>query len=502
MTSTYHLLQSWIAILPVLCFLFILRVPSWILRRLIWPSLLEPLGIWPFHVIVRKGLPILLITIVATLTYTRVHTVSKLRFCTNITTQNCFESFPSTSSFLDFTSTHLNSGLLDSFIAWIYNVLYFILTYGGSRATELQESDVIPTFMAYRLILNDLLGLVLIHSIIRFCITLHHLQWREIKDSMVSSIFDFCRYNVPVIQRRIQEEEDRFRITMQTSLKDSTWTPTLTLPKYGTDHRSIIQKLTKYSSKENSKWKDGYVSGTVYVADGDHSRLLSDVYQLYSLTNPLHPDVWPSVNQLEAEVCAMTASLLNGGNTNVCGCVSSGGTESIILAVKAHRQYFGYRRGIRHPEIMSCQTAHAGLDKACELLGIRNVRIPIDPKTFQIDHKRIERYITMNTIMIYASAPCYPQGVIDPISELSSIALKHKLGLHVDCCLGGFVLPFAKRLGYPNIPDFDFTLPGVTSMSCDTHKYGYSSKGSSVVLYCSQVNDCMTSYFSLLSTYL
>jgi glutamate/tyrosine decarboxylase-like PLP-dependent enzyme len=286
---------------------------------------------------------------------------------------------------------------------------------------------------------------------------------------------------------------------MQTSLKDPTWTPTLSLPKHGKDHHSIIQKLTKYSSQENSKWKNGYVSGTVYVADEGHSRLLSDVYQLYSLTNPLHPDVWPSVNQLEAEVCAMTASLLNGGNTNVCGCVSSGGTESIFLAVKAHWQFFGRRRGIRHPEVVSCQTAHAGLDKACEVLGIRNVRTPIDPNTFKIDHKLIERYITMNTIMIYASAPCYPQGVIDPISELSSIAVKHKVGLHVDCCLGGFVLPFAKQLGYLNIPDYDFILPGVTSMSCDTHKYGYSSKGSSVVLYCSQVNDGITWYLSLVA---
>lgn len=368
--TSINLLQSWIASLPVLCFFLILRVPPWILRRLVWPSLLEPIGIWPFHIIARKGLPILLITAVATLSYTRVRSFSKFLFCTSESTQNCLEILPNL-SFLNFTSIHPNTGLLDAFISWIYHLLYFILTFGGSRAADLQENSIIPIFTAYRIIINDLLGLVLIQSIIRYCITLHHLKWHEIKDSMISSIFDFCRRNIPIIKQKIQKEEDKFRLSMQTSLKDPTWTPTLSLPKHGKDHHSIIQKLTKYSSQENSKWKNGYVSGTVYVADEGHSRLLSDVYQLYSLTNPLHPDVWPSVNQLEAEVCAMTASLLNGGNTNVCGCVSSGGTESIFLAVKAHWQFFGRRRGIRHPEVVSCQTQYTGL-KACEVLGLHN----------------------------------------------------------------------------------------------------------------------------------
>jgi hypothetical protein len=502
MSTIIYLQRSWIATLPVFCLFFILRIPPWVLRRLVWPYLLEPIGIWPFPVVARKGLPIMQITIVAALCYTRFRSITQLISLTDSdAAMNCPGIFSFQSSFHDFATQQKSSfpsgscviaetnGLLDVFIAKIYQLLYIIFTYGCSRTSNFQEKSIAHIYMAYKLLINDLLGLFLIHSILRNCVSFHHITWREIKESMISSIYEFCKDNIHLVQQRVKDEEEKIRVSMQSSLKVSTWAPTLTLPKHGRDHPSIIQQLTKYSAKENQKWKDGYVSGTVYAADDEHSKLLTDVYHLYSLSNPLHPDVWPSVNMLEAEVCAMTASLLNGGNTNVCGCFSSGGTESILLAVKAHRQYFGQRRGIKHPEVISCQTAHVGLDKACELLGIRNIRVPIDPRTFQIDWKLVESYITMNTIMIYASAPCYPQGVIDPISELSSIAMKHKVGLHVDCCLGGFVLPFAKRLGYPNIPDFDFTLPGVTSMSCDTHKYGYSTKGSSVVLYSGQVSE-------------
>lgn len=178
----------------------------------------------------------------------------------------------------------------------------------------------------------------------------------------------------------------------------------------------------------------------------------------------------------------MTAALVNGGNDSVVGCMTSGGTESIILAVKAHRHYFGNRRGVNHPEIISCETAHAAIDKACEILSIKHIKIPCDPLSFQVRSKDVEAQITSNTIMIYSSAPNYPQGVIDPIEQLSELAVKYGTGLHVDSCLGGFVLPFAKQLGY-DIPRFEFSLRGVSSMSCDTHKYGYASKGTSVVLY-------------------
>lgn len=153
-----------------------------------------------------------------------------------------------------------------------------------------------------------------------------------------------------------------------------------------------------------------------------------------------------------------------------------------MLATKSHREFYYTQYGITEPEIIACVSAHAAIDKACGLLGIRLIKVPMDPVTWKCDLNAVRKAISPNTIMLYGSAPQYPQGVIDDIAGLSEIAVQYNIGLHVDCCLGGFILPFAKKLGY-KIPDYDFDLPGVTSMSVDTHKFGYALKGISVVLY-------------------
>jgi glutamate/tyrosine decarboxylase-like PLP-dependent enzyme len=210
------------------------------------------------------------------------------------------------------------------------------------------------------------------------------------------------------------------------------------------------------------------VSGGVYHGEQEHLEVLNAAFDAYSLANPLHADLWPSAVKYESEVIAMTADLLNGGDTNVCGCMTSGGTESIILAAKTHRDYYR-TKGVSKPEIVACVSAHAAIDKACDLLGIRLIKIPMKPETYQLDVRAMEAAIGPNTIMLYASAPTFPQGVIDDVEAVGKLARKYDTGLHVDCCLGGFVLPFAKKLGYP-IPNFDFGVPGVTSMSVDTHK--------------------------------
>lgn len=203
----------------------------------------------------------------------------------------------------------------------------------------------------------------------------------------------------------------------------------------------------------------------------------------------------------------MTANMLHGDSDTV-GTTSSGGTESIVLAIKAHREYYGRKRGIVYPEVICGTTAHAAVDKACELLGIRKVCAEVDQIEFTLNPHQVEKRITSNTILIYASAPTFMQGVIDPIEELSKLALKYDIGLHVDACLGGFVLPFAQKLGY-DIPKFDFQCQGVTSISAgtylvyyyrdvvsvavsltltslilsDAHKFAYACKGISVILY-------------------
>eukprot|EP00658_Telonema_sp_P-2_P062001 TRINITY_DN5065_c0_g1_i4.p1 TRINITY_DN5065_c0_g1~~TRINITY_DN5065_c0_g1_i4.p1 ORF type:complete len:427 (+),score=125.71 TRINITY_DN5065_c0_g1_i4:141-1421(+) len=236
-------------------------------------------------------------------------------------------------------------------------------------------------------------------------------------------------------------------------------------------------------------------SGAVYFGDDEHTECLKQAAGMFSLTNPLHPDIWPSVMRFEAEVCAMAANMLCEGDdseficqlnqkpSKVCGAITSGGTESILMATKAHRQWGNRDRWISNPEIIACVTAHAAIDKACDLLGIKLVHVPMDDATGEMDLSATAAMISSDTIMIYSSAPNFPNGTIDNIEALSEMAYKHKVGLHVDCCLGGFVLPFARKLRPDSIPRFDFSLRGVTTISCDTHKYGYASKGTSVVLF-------------------
>ncbi|BBG93875.1 dihydrosphingosine phosphate lyase, partial [Prunus dulcis] len=206
---------------------------------------------------------------------------------------------------------------------------------------------------------------------------------------------------------------------------------------------------------------------------------------VFAHTNPLHMDVFQSVVRFEAEVVAMTAAMLgskkksSGGQ--ICGNMTSGGTESILLAVKSSRDYMKTTKGIKKPEMIIPESAHSAYDKAAQYFNIKLWRVPVN-KEFQADVKAIRRYINRNTVLIVGSAPGFPHGIVDPIEELGQLASSFDICLHVDLCLGGFVLPFANKLGYP-IPPFDFSVKGVTSISADVHKYGLAPKGTSVVLY-------------------
>jgi len=179
----------------------------------------------------------------------------------------------------------------------------------------------------------------------------------------------------------------------------------------------------------------------------------------------------------------MTAQMLGADRTpdDIGGVVSSGGTESILLAMKAYRDRARDRKNITAPEMIVPATAHAAFDKASQYFNIKINHIPVDT-TFRADVAETEKAITGNTIVIVGSAPSFPHGIIDPVEELSELARNRGIGFHTDACLGGFLLPWAEKLGY-KIPPFDFRLPGVTSISADTHKYGYAAKGTSVILY-------------------
>ncbi|MHB8438793.1 MAG: pyridoxal phosphate-dependent decarboxylase family protein [Acidimicrobiales bacterium] len=256
------------------------------------------------------------------------------------------------------------------------------------------------------------------------------------------------------------------------------------LPEAGRDRSEILAEMTDLAARERAKWHSGFASGAVYHGGEEHVEFLNKVYAITSQANPLHPELWPSAVKYEAEIVAMTASMLGGGEQgvqSVCGTVSSGGTESIMLAMRTYRDWGRVERRITAPEIVVPVSAHAAFDKAAQYFNLKLVPVPIGPD-WRADVGAAERLVTGNTVAIVASAPGFPHGVIDPIEAFSDLAVRKGVGLHVDGCLGGFVLPWAERLGYP-VPPFDFRLPGVTSMSADTHKFGYAAKGSSVVLY-------------------
>ncbi len=261
------------------------------------------------------------------------------------------------------------------------------------------------------------------------------------------------------------------------------------LPASGRSREEVLAEMTEIASLEEGRWRQGYASGSVYNGDPDHIAFLNDVYALNSQSNPLHTDLWPSALKYESEIVAMTATMLGGrdigdgpgSDSGVAGTMSSGGSESIALAMKAYRDHAKQVRGITEPDMIVPISAHAAFDKAAQYFGIKIVHVPTGPDG-RADVAATAAAISDNTIVIVGSAPSFPHGVIDPIEELSELARSRGIGFHADACLGAFVLPWAEKLGYP-VPGFDFRLPGVTSMSADTHKYGYAAKGTSVVLY-------------------
>jgi glutamate/tyrosine decarboxylase-like PLP-dependent enzyme len=289
--------------------------------------------------------------------------------------------------------------------------------------------------------------------------------------------------SIPGVSQKIEKEYDGMMDGLESSVKPykGKFAAFTQIPAAGRARADILRDMQAMRDHEEAAWKDGFVSGAVYHGDQEHIEFLNQVYALNSQANPLHADVWPSTTKFEAEIVAMTAHMLGGDGQDVHGTVSSGGTESIMLAMKTYRDWAREKKGVTQPEMILPITAHAAFDKASQYFNIKTVHIPID-ENYRADVNAAKRAINKNTIVIVGSAPSFPHGAIDPIEELSGLARQHGIGFHTDACLGGFVLPWAERLGYP-VPKFDFRLPGVTSMSADTHKYGYAAKGTSVVLY-------------------
>jgi sphinganine-1-phosphate aldolase len=255
------------------------------------------------------------------------------------------------------------------------------------------------------------------------------------------------------------------------------------LPTAGLAHGDVLTEMAGLAELERRRWEDGFTSGAVYHGGAAHIEFLNQVYALFSQANPLHTDVWPSITKFEAEVVAMTSAMLHGADQDppACGTVTSGGTESLLLAMRTYRDQARATRGVTEPEVVLPETAHAAFDKAAQYFGLKLVKVPVGPD-MRADVDAVRGAITERTAVVVGSAVQFPHGVADPIEEMAAIAADAGVGFHTDSCLGGFILPWAERLGYPVAP-FDFRVPGVTSMSCDTHKFGFGAKGTSVLLW-------------------
>lgn len=260
------------------------------------------------------------------------------------------------------------------------------------------------------------------------------------------------------------------------------------LPEKGLSREEIFNQL-KQKQSQDFDWRTGRIFCSVYPAGKEIEDIAKEAYMMFLTENPVDPTLFPSLRDMETEVVAMCSEVLQGGKEAV-GSLTTGGTESILLAIKTAKN----RAKALNPnqtkfEIIIPYSIHSAFFKACDYFEVKPVVIPLTDD-FKADAKAVENSITKNTILIAASAPSYVFGVVDPIREIGEIALKNNLLFHIDACIGGVVLGFnrfseasGQDAGMENVPEFDFSVPGVTSISMDLHKYGYTAKGCSVLMH-------------------
>ncbi|KAI0745932.1 PLP-dependent transferase [Earliella scabrosa] len=320
--------------------------------------------------------------------------------------------------------------------------------------------------------------------------TQRHLRARGV----LQTIRDFYRWvlqeaillalRFPSARKKVETELGKARLDIEKKMvpQGPGVTRYLSLPAQGNSPDWILAEMGKMDEQagEHADWHHGKVSGAVYHGGEDLQKVIVAAYDRYCVSNPLHPDVFPAVRKMEAEIVAMVLKMYN--NPTGAGCTTSGGTESIVMAVKTYRDWARATKGITEPEMIIPISAHAAFDKGAAYMGIKVHTIPVHPETRQVDIKRVARAINPNTILLVGSAVNFPDGCQDDIVALGKLASKYNIGLHVDCCLGSFIMPFLEEAGFPVQP-FDFRVKGVTSISCDTHKYGFAPKGNSVIMY-------------------
>jgi len=252
------------------------------------------------------------------------------------------------------------------------------------------------------------------------------------------------------------------------------------LPERGIPGAKLKAMLEDHKSGD-AVWSQGKTFGFVYHPGEQKAELSEEYLAAFQYESTLNPSAFPSLRKFEKDILGMAKDLMHGGR-HVAGSLSTGGTESIFLALKVARD-MAMEAGVKEApfEVLLPSTAHPAFLKACHYLSLKPVLVPVE-KNGRAVPEAMQDAISSRTIIMAASAPCFPYGVVDPVKQLGALALKHRLLFHVDACMGGFILPFMEELGY-KVPMFDFRVPGVSSISLDAHKYGYAPKGSSILLY-------------------
>ena len=256
----------------------------------------------------------------------------------------------------------------------------------------------------------------------------------------------------------------------------------MAFPERGVPSDELINELRRLQEKDVA-WRDGRVFTLVYDAGPEVHAIAERAFELFLHENALNTQAFPSIGRIQRDLLGAVADLLHGGDT-AAGFTTSGGTESLLMAVKAARDWARDTREITEPEMVLPTSAHAAFAKASHYFGVRSVRVDVGPD-WRADVDAMAAAVTPNTVLVVGSAPGYPQGVVDPIPDLAALAQEHGILCHVDACMGGFLLPFLERLGRFDMP-WDFRVDGVTSISADVHKYGYAPKGVSTVTYASK----------------
>ena len=241
----------------------------------------------------------------------------------------------------------------------------------------------------------------------------------------------------------------------------------------------IVAELTE-ARVGDARWREGRTFGMVFDGGPELHEVVEAVATMFLHDNALNPRAFPSLAKIQSEVVGITAGLLHAPE-GAAGFMTSGGTESILMAVKAARERGRVERGIEHPEIVVPNSAHAAFHKGAHYFGLTVRSVPVR-QDFRADVDAMAAAVNDNTVLVVGSAPQYPQGVIDPIAELAPLAASVGASFHVDACMGGFVLPFMEMLGH-DLPEWDFRVEGVTTISADLHKLGYAPKGASVILH-------------------